>query len=168
MANITLKQNPIHTNGNLPHLRLKAPDFLLVDSQLHNRSLKDYGAKRKLLSIVPSLDTPVCLNSTKKFNDWMKAHPEIIALVISADLPFAQKRMCSQEHIANITPLSMMRNQEFAKAYGILIEDGPLAGICARAIVVLSEDNHVLYTELIPEVTQEPDYDLAFEVLLQS
>ena len=166
MAKITLKGNPIHTNGNLPHIGAKAPDFHLVDGELHDRFLKDYRGKRKLLSIVPSLDTSVCSLSTKTFNDRVKAHPEVAVLVISGDLPFAQKRMCSQEHIANITPLSMMRNKEFAKDYGILIEDGPLAGICARAIVVLDEGDHILYTELVPEIAQEPNYDKALEALL--
>lgn len=167
MAKITLKGNPIHTNGALPHLGTKAPDFLLVDGELHDRSLKDYKGKRKLLSIVPSLDTSVCSLSTKKFNEKVKAHPEVAVLVISGDLPFAQKRMCSQEHVENITPLSMMRNKEFGRAYGILIEDGPLAGICARAVVVLDESDHVLYTELVPEIAQEPDYDKALQVLLR-
>lgn len=166
MAKITLKGNPIHTHGNLPQVGTKAPDFTLVDAQLHNHSLKDYQGRRKLLSIVPSLDTPVCLLSTQKFNEKIKAHPDVAILVISADLPFAQKRVCSQEHIANIIPLSMMRNKEFAMAYGVMIEDGPLAGICARAIVVLDENDHVLYTELVPEIAQEPNYDKALEVLL--
>jgi thiol peroxidase len=166
MAKITLKGNPIHTNGNLPQLGAKVPDFILVDGELNNRSLKDFKGKRKLLSIVPSLDTAVCSLSAKKFNEKIKTHPEVAVLVVSADLPFAQKRMCSAEHVENITPLSMMRNKEFASDYGILIEDGPLAGICARAVVVLDENDHVLYTELVPEIAQEPNYDKALEALL--
>lgn len=165
MAKITLKGNPIHTNGNLPSIGAKAPDFQLVDGDLNNRSLKDYKGKRKILSIVPSLDTSVCSLSAKKFNEKIKSHPESVVLVISADLPFAQKRMCAAENVTNITPLSMMRNKEFAKAYGILIEDGPLAGICARAVVVLDENDHVMYTELVPEIAHEPNYDKALEKL---
>jgi thioredoxin-dependent peroxiredoxin len=167
MAKITLKGNQIHTNGNLPSIGAKAPDFLLVDGELNNRSLKDYKGKRKILSIVPSLDTSVCSLSTKKFNEKIKAHPEITVLVISADLPFAQKRMCSAENVTNVIPLSMMRNKEFAKAFGILIEDGPLAGICARSVVVLDENDHVVYTELVPEIAQEPNYDKALQAAIK-
>lgn len=163
MAKITLKGNPIHTSGNLPAVGAKAPDFLLVDSELNNRSLRDYKGKRKILSIVPSLDTAVCSLSAKKFNEKIKGHSEVIVLVISADLPFAQKRMCAAEHVTNVVPLSMMRDKEFAKAYGILITDGPLAGVCARSVVVLNENDQVVYTELVPEVTQEPNYDRALE-----
>jgi thiol peroxidase len=164
MAKITLKGNPIHTNGHLPSIDTKAPPFQLVDQDLNNRSLHDYQGKRKILSIVPSLDTAVCSLSAKKFNEKIKNHPNILVLVISADLPFAQKRMCSAEHVQNIIPLSMMRDKEFAKAYGVLIVDGPLAGICARAVVVLDERDKVIYTELVPEITQEPNYDQALSV----
>lgn len=167
MAKITLKGNPIHTNGNLPSVGAKAPDFTLVDADLNNRSLKDYKGKRKILSIVPSLDTAVCSLSTKKFNEKIKDHPEVAVLVISADLPFAQKRMCAAENVANIIALSMMRNKDFAKAYGVLIEDGPLAGICARSVVVLDENDHVVYTELVPEIAQEPNYEKALEAVLK-
>ena len=165
MAKITLKGNVIHTNGNLPQVGTRAPDFQLVDKDLNNRSLKDFKDKRKMIYIVPSLDTSVCSTSTKKFNDQIKSHPEVIVLVVSADLPFAQQRICSQEKIANIMTLSIMRSNQFANAYGVLIEDGPLAGICARAVVVLDENDHVVYTEQVPEIAQEPDYDKALEAL---
>lgn len=167
MAKITLKGNPIHTSGHLPAIGKAAPDFQLVDGDLNNRSLKDYKGKRKIISIVPSLDTAVCSLSTKKFNEKIKGHPEVVVLVVSADLPFAQKRMCSAENVINVIPLSMMRNKEFAKAYGVLIEDGPLAGICARAIVVLDENDHVVYTEQVPEIAQEPSYEKALEALFK-
>ncbi len=167
MADITLKGNPIRTNGNLPSVGSKAPDFVLVDGELNDRSLKDYKGRRKLLSIVPSLDTAVCSLSAKKFNEKIKSHPEVTILVISADLPFAQKRMCSAENIANIIPLSMMRSKDFANAYGVLIETGPLAGICARAVVVLDENDKVVYSQQVPEITQEPDYDKALQALLK-
>ncbi len=167
MADITLKGNPIRTNGNLPPIGSKAPDFLLTDGTLKDMSLKDYAGKRKLLSIVPSLDTPTCSLSTKKFNEEIKKHPEVVALVISADLPFAQKRMCAAENVENIIPLSMMRSKDFAKAYGVLIENGPLAGICARAVVVIDEKDLVVYTEQVPEIAQEPDYEMALKALFR-
>lgn len=166
MASITFKGNAIQTNGNLPPLGSKAPDFQLVDSDLKDRTLRDYAGKRKLISIVPSLDTAVCSLSTKKFNEQIKSHKEIIALVVSADLPFAQKRICSAENVENIIPLSMVRSKDFAKAYGVLMENGALAGFCARAVVVLDENDKVVYTQLVPEITQEPDYDKALQFLL--
>lgn len=167
MAQVHLKGNPIHTNGQLPAPHTPAPDFTLVDTDLNNRSLKDFKGKRKLLSIVPSLDTAVCSLSTKKFNEALKEHPEVLALVISADLPFAQKRVCSAENIKNIITLSMMRSKDFAKDYGVLIQDGPLAGAAARSVVVLDEQDKVIYTELVPEITQEPHYDQALKALLK-
>jgi thiol peroxidase len=166
MAQITLKSSPIHTSGELPKLGAKAPDFLLVDGELKEHSLKDFQGKRKILSIVPSLDTAVCSLSAKKFNEAMKKHPEAQVLVISADSPFAQKRVCTQENLKNITTLSLVRSKDFAKNYGVLITDGPLAGMCARAVVVLDEHDKVIYTELVPEITQEPNYDRALEALL--
>jgi len=167
MVKITLKGNAIQTNGNLPPQGSKAPDFQLADGELSNRSLKDFKGKRKMIYIVPSLDTSVCSLSTKKFNEQIKSHPEVTVLLVSADLPFAQKRICSQEQVQNIVPLSMMRSKEFAEAYGVLIKDGPLAGICARAVVVLDENDRVVYTELVPEITQEPNYDKALQALLE-
>jgi thioredoxin-dependent peroxiredoxin len=167
MAKITLKGNPIHTNGNLPPVGAKTPDFQLVDGDLNERSLKDFKGKRKMIYIVPSLDTSVCSTSTKKFNDQIKSQPDVTVLVVSADLPFAQKRVCSLEHVSNIIPLSMMRSKEFAEAYGVLIEDGPLTGICARAVIVLDENDHVVYTELVSEIAQEPNYDKALQALLK-
>jgi thioredoxin-dependent peroxiredoxin len=167
MAKITLKGNPIHTSGQLPSVGTRVSDFQLVDADLNNRSLKDFKGKRKMIYTVPSLDTSVCSTSTKKFSDQIKPHPEVTVLVVSADLPFAQKRFCSLENVANIVPLSMMRSKEFAKTYGVLIEDGPLAGICARAVIIVDENDNVIYTELVPEIAQEPNYDKALQVLLK-
>jgi thioredoxin-dependent peroxiredoxin len=158
MAEITLKGNPIHTNGELPKVGSQAPDFTLVNSELKNVTLKNFQGKKVLLSIVPSLDTATCATMTRKFNEALKKYPEVVTLVVSADLPFAQSRFCTTEHIEHIIPLSMMRNQEFARDYGILIIDGPLAGICARAIVFLDENHKVTYTQLVKEVSKEPDY----------
>jgi len=165
MAEITLAGNPIHTNGELPAVGSSAPDFQLVTADLADVSLADYTGKKKLLNIVPSLDTDVCATSTRKFNQAIESKENAVALVISADLPFAQGRFCSTEGLESVIPLSMMRNRNFAKDYGVLITDGPLAGICARAVVVLDADNKVVYTELVPEIKQEPNYDAALAAL---
>ncbi|NOZ11591.1 MAG: thiol peroxidase [Gammaproteobacteria bacterium] len=162
MANITLQGNTIKTNAELPEVGSEAPDFNLVDSDLNDVSLANYKGKKKLISIVPSLDTGVCATSTKVFNEHFAGRDDIVALIVSADLPFAQKRFCDTEKTDNVQTLSMMRDRHFAKDYGVLIEDGPLAGITARAVLVLDEDNKVLHAELVPEIAQEPDYDLAF------
>lgn len=162
MANITLKGTTIHTNGDLPKVGSKAPNFVLVDDKLSDKSLQDFTGKKKILYIVPSLDTSVCSMSTKKFSEQVASHTDIAVLVISADLPFAQGRLCGAENIKNIHTLSMMRSKQFASDYGVLITDGPLAGVTARAVVVLDEQDSVLYTELVKEVTSEPDYSSAF------
>lgn len=165
MAKITLQGNEIHTNGDLPAIGTPAPDFKLVDKDLNEVSLNTYSGKKKLLNIVPSLDTPVCATSTRKFNEDAAKRDDTVFLVISADLPFAMSRFCTAEGTDNVISLSMMRSRNFAKDYGVLIEDGPLAGITARAVVVLDKDNKVLYTELVPEIAQEPDYARALASL---
>jgi thiol peroxidase len=165
MAKITLQGNEIHTNGNLPEIGAEAPDFVLVNKDLENVSLSSYSGKKKLLSIVPSLDTPVCATSTKKFNEYAKEHDDTVILVVAADLPFAMSRFCAAEAIDNIVPLSIMRSKEFSSDYGVLIKDGPLAGITARALLVLDQDNTVVYAELVSEIAEEPDYDAAIQAL---
>lgn len=165
MATITLQDNEIHTNGELPEPGSKAPDFHLVDGALADRHLSDYAGKKKLLSIVPSLDTGVCAASSIMFNKSATENDDTVILVISADLPFAQERFCKAEGVDKVVPLSMMRSRNFAKDYGVLIEDGPLAGITARAIVVIDADDKVVYTELVPEIAQEPDYNKALAAL---
>lgn len=165
MATITLKGTEIHTSGDLPAVGSKAPDFSLVDVELNDRSLTDYQGKKKLLNIVPSLDTPVCATSTKKFNDAAKGRDDVVMLIISGDLPFAQGRFCTGEKLDNVVPLSMMRSRNFAKDYGVLITDGPLAGITSRAVVVLDENDKVVHAEMVPEIGQEPDYDSALAAL---
>lgn len=165
MASVTLKGSPVSTNGELPAVGITAPDFKLVDGGLADITLADYAGKKKLLNIVPSLDTPTCATSTKKFNDFAKAHDDTVMLMISADLPFAMSRFCSAEGTENVISLSLMRSKAFAKDYGVLIQDGPLAGITTRAVVVLDADNKVLYTELVPEIAQEPDYEAAIAAL---
>jgi thiol peroxidase len=165
MATITLKGNATHTNGELPTVGSAAPDFHLVDKDLNDVNLGSYKGKKKLLNIVPSLDTSVCATSTKKFNDYAKGRDDLVILTVSADLPFAQGRFCKAEGITNVITLSMMRSRNFAKDYGVLIQDGPLAGITARALVVMDEYNRVMYTELVPEIAQEPNYERALAAL---
>lgn len=165
MAEITLKGNPIHTNGDLPAVGSVAPDFRLTTKDLNDVGLDDFAGKRKIVSIVPSLDTGVCAESTKKFNELVASRDDVVVLVVSADLPFAQARFCGAEGLDRVHTLSMMRSKNFGKDYGMLVQDGPLAGITARGVVVLDADNKVLYTELVPEIGQEPDYDAAFAAL---
>ncbi len=165
MASLTLKGSETHTNGDLPGVGAQAPDFRLVDATLRDRTLANYRGKKKLLSIVPSLDTTVCATSAKRFNELAKKFEEVEFLVISADLPFAQKRFCTSENLRNLRTLSMMRSKHFAKDYGLLLQDGPLAGLTARAVLVLDEAGQVIYRELVPEIAQEPDYDRAADAL---
>ena len=164
MAKVTLKGSEVNTVGELPGIGTSAPDFSLVDGELADRTLADYKGKKKLLNIVPSLDTDVCAISTKKFNDAVKDREDLEVLVISADLPFAMGRFCGNEKLKSVTSLSMMRSKDFGNDYGVLISDGPLAGVVTRAVVVLDEDDKVVYTELVPEITQEPDYDKALSM----
>jgi thiol peroxidase len=161
MAQVTQKGNPIHTNGELPALGAKAPDFKLVAGDLKDVSLADYKGKKKILNIVPSLDTGVCATSARKFNEKAGSLPDTVVLIVSADLPFASKRFCVAEGLQNVVPLSLMRTKAFAKDYGVLIQDGPLAGITARAVVVLDQDDKVVHRQLVPEIGQEPDYEAA-------
>ena len=165
MAKITLQGNPITTNADLPKAGTAAPDFKLTNKDLADMTLADFKGKKKVLNIVPSLDTPVCATSTKKFNESLGGRKDVAILIISADLPFAMSRFCSAENTDKVTVLSMMRSKNFAKDYGVLIQDGPLAGITARAIVVIDENNKVVYTEMVPEIAQEPNYDKAMAAL---
>lgn len=165
MATVKLKGQDVHTNGELPKVGSQAPDFSLTDPDLKDHTLKDFKGKRKLISIVPSLDTGVCALSTKKFNDHAKQNKNSVILVVSCDLPFAQKRICDQDNLHDIKTLSMIRSKDFATKYGVLLQDGPLAGLAARAVVVLDENDKVLYCELIPEITTEPNYNKAIEAL---
>ncbi len=165
MAIIRFKDNPTSTNGELPAVGSKAPDFSLVGPDLNDVSLEDFKGKKKLLNIVPSLDTPICAASSKKFNEEAKSRADTVVLVISADLPFAQTRFCSAENTDEIKTLSLMRGDDFAKDHGMLIQDGPLAGLTARAVVVIDENDKVSYTQLVPDIGDEPDYDSALAAL---
>lgn len=165
MATVTLEGNPLNTNGDLPAVGSDAPAFKLTDGGLADVGLGDYAGKKKLLNIVPSLDTGICAISTKKFNETAAGRDDVVVLVVSADLPFAQGRFCEAQGTDKVVTLSMMRDRNFAKDYGVLITDGPLAGITARAVVVLDENDKVVYTELVPEIAQEPDYAAAIAAL---
>jgi len=165
MAKISLHGNECNTNGELPAVGSAAPELHLTNGELSDVTLADYKGKKKLLNIVPSLDTPTCAKSTIKFNQAAKDRDDVVMLIVSADLPFAQGRFCTGEKLDNVIPLSMMRSRNFAKDYGVLIQDGKLAGITARAVVVLDENDKVIYTQLVPEIGEEPDYDSALAVL---
>ncbi len=165
MATVTLKGNPIHTNGDLPAVGSAAPAFTLVGGDLSEVTLATFAGRRKVLNVVPSLDTPVCALQTRRFNQEAGSLPGTVVLVASADLPFAQKRFCVAEGLDNVVTASMMRDKSFATDYGVLITDGPLAGLAARAVLVLDEHDRVVYHELVPEITQEPDYAAALAAL---
>lgn len=165
MANITLRGNPFQTNGELPKAGADAPGFRLVSGELKDVTLHDYAGKRKLLNIFPSIDTPTCATSVRKFNEKAAGLKDTVVLCISADLPFAQSRFCGAEGIKNVQNLSLMRGASFAKDYGVLIENGPLAGLTARAVVVLDASNKVLHSELVKEIADEPNYDAALKAL---
>ncbi len=165
MATVTLQGNEFHTSGELPAVGSTAPDFHLVDGKLNDVHLADYSGKKRLLNIVPSLDTPTCATSTRKFNEKVAGRDDVVVLVVSADLPFAQGRFCETEGISNVVPLSLMRSRGFARDYGVLMTDGPLAGITARAVVLIDEHGKVIYTQLVPEIADEPDYAAALAAL---
>lgn len=164
MATITLKGNPIPTSGDLPGVGSNAPDFALVRTDMAEVKLATYEGKKKVLNIFPSVDTPVCATSVRTFNVRAAGRGGVVVLNISADLPFAHKRFCAAEGIQGVESLSTFRSG-FGRDYGINIAGGPLAGLCARAVVVLDEQNRVVYSELVPEIAQEPNYDAALAAL---
>lgn len=161
MAQITFKGNPIQTSGQLPAQGAQAPDFQLTKTDLADVSLKDFAGQKKILNITPSLDTGVCATSAKKFNESVAQLSGVVLLNISADLPFAAGRFCESHSLKNVVALSTFRSPDFAQAYGVGIVDGPLAGLTARAVVVLDAQNRVLHAELVPEIAQEPNYAAA-------
>ena len=166
MSTVTLHGNSIGLEGDFPVVGSPAPDYRLVDGDLNDVTRDSHAGRRRLMSIVPSLDTPTCALSTKKFNEDAKSRSDKLFLVCSSDLPFAMKRFCGAEGASNVQPLSAMRDPlGFARSYGVLIGDGPLAGITARAVLVLSEQHEVLYAQLVPEIGEEPDYAAALAAL---
>jgi len=165
MAKITLKGNPVTTSGELPKIGTKAPDFRLTKSDLTDVSFKDFSGKRIVLNIFPSIDTPVCSKSVKRFNDEAAKLSNAMVLCISHDLPFAHGRFCRSEGVETVVNLSAFRSPRFGDDYGVRIVDGPLSGLFSRAVVVLDQGGNVVYTEQVPEIAQEPNYDAALKAL---
>ncbi|MDE3009942.1 MAG: thiol peroxidase [Pseudomonadota bacterium] len=165
MSTVTLRGTPIPVAGSLPSVGSLAPDFALTGKDLATVSLATFAGKRKVLNIVPSLDTPTCATSTRKFNEKAGQMSNTVVLVVAADLPFAMSRFCSTEGLENVVSLSTFRGRDFHYAYGVDITDGPLRALTARAVVVLDADNRVLHAELVGEIAHEPDYDAALKAL---
>ncbi|PAV47498.1 lipid hydroperoxide peroxidase [Pseudomonas sp. HAR-UPW-AIA-41] len=165
MATVTLRGNPVEVAGQLPQPGQQAPAFTLVGADLADVSLASFAGKRKILNIFPSVDTPTCATSVRTFNAKASGLANTVVLCISADLPFAQKRFCGAEGLDNVVNLSTMRGAEFLKDYGVALASGPLAGIAARAVLVLDEQGKVLHSELVAEIADEPDYEAALRAL---
>lgn len=165
MTQITLAGNPIEVAGNFPALNATVENFTLVNNGLANVSLADFAGKRKVLNIFPSIDTGICATSVRVFNQKAANLENTVVLCISADLPFAQARFCGAEGIENAITLSSFRNKALHTELGVDIATGPLAGLTARSVIVLDENNRVLHSELVPEIKQEPNYDAALAVL---
>jgi len=165
MATITLKGNTVHTRGDLPALGTLAPDFRLTRNDLSDVSLADFANKVRILNIVPSLDTSVCALSAKRFEREVMKRPGLVVLTISRDLPFAQGRFCKTEGVENVVMLSELRDLAFGAVYKVEMMDGPLAGLLSRAVVVLDPAGKVVYTEQVPEIGQEPNYDKALSAV---
>lgn len=166
MTKITFKGNPVNTGGNLPNVGSLAPDFSLVKTDLSELKLSDLKGKNVVLNIFPSLDTGVCATSVRRFNKEASSLNNTTVLCISADLPFAAGRFCGAEGLENVVTLSTFRDSSFADKYGVLMTDGPLHGLLARAVVVVNPEGKVVYTELVPEIAQEPDYESAINSIV--
>ncbi|MVW75923.1 thiol peroxidase [Pseudomonas xionganensis] len=165
MAQVTLKGSPVEVAGQLPQAGQQAPAFSLVGGDLSDISLASLAGKRKVLNIFPSVDTPTCATSVRKFNAEASQLANTVVLCISTDLPFAQARFCGAEGLDKVINLSTMRGAEFLKNYGVAIASGPLVGVAARAVVVLDENDKVLHSELVSEIADEPDYAAALAAL---
>jgi thioredoxin-dependent peroxiredoxin len=165
MTTVTLKGNPVSVGGSLPRPGDVAPDFQLATKDLADVNLGQWAGKKKVLNIVPSLDTPTCQKSTRVFNEKASAMKNAVVLVIAADLPFAMARFCGAEGLSNVVTLSTFRGNEFHQKYGVDIVDGPLKGLTARAVVVLDENNKVVHSELVSEIANEPNYEAALAAL---
>ena len=165
MPSVTHKGSPIDVAGSFPKPGETAPPFTLVGKDLNDVTLDDFAGKRKVLDIVVSLDTGICAASARKFNETTGTLPNTVVLVISGDLPFAAGRFCTAEGLANVVPLSTFRGRQFLRDYGVEITSGKLVGLAARAVVVLDANDKVVYTELVPEIAQDPNYDAALAAL---
>lgn len=165
MAQVTFKGNPVAVDGKVPVVGSQAPDFTLVNGKLEDVTLGAFANKKKVLTINPSYDTPVCAKAARSFHEKAAGKGDVVVLAISADLPFAQGRFCTTEGLDGVVALSCFRNLQFAKDYGVLISAGPLANITARAVLVLDGSNKVLHAELVKEIADEPNYDAALAAL---
>ena len=165
MATVTQKGNTIHTSGDLTGVGSKAPSFKLTKADLSDLKLDELNGKKVILNIFPSIDTAVCASSVRKFNEKASSLSNTSVLCISRDLPFAQARFCGAEGLKNVITLSEMKDKSFGESYGVTIKDGPLEGLLARSVVILDEKGNVIYTELVPEITQEPNYEKALSAL---
>jgi thiol peroxidase len=166
MSTVTVGGTPIQVDGHFPAPGEQAPDFTLVGGDLSDVTLGNFAGKRKLLNIVPSLDTPTCAVSARKFNEQASRLDNTAVLVISADLPFAAKRFCVLEGLDKVQHLSTLRGgKDFMRDYGVAIANGPMGGLCARAVVVLDENDRVVHSQLVPEIKDEPDYEAALRAL---
>jgi thioredoxin-dependent peroxiredoxin len=165
MSQVTLGGNPIDVSGSFPATGQQAPAFTLVGADLGDLTLASFSGKRKVLNIVPSLDTPTCATSTRKFNEAASQLDNTVVVVVSGDLPFAAKRFCTTEGLANVVTASTFRGHDFAQAYGVDVTSGPLKGLTARAVVVLDANDKVIHAELVPEIKTEPNYDAALAAL---
>jgi len=165
MASITLKGNPVKTVGELPAVGSKAPSFSGVKGDLSECKLGDLAGKKVVINIFPSIDTGVCAASTRRFNQEASTLDNTVVLCVSVDLPFALSRFCGAEGLTDVVPVSVFRNPAFGSAYGVTIADGPLTGLLSRAVVVVDESGKVTYTEQVPEITQEPNYEAALAAL---
>ena len=158
MATITFKGSPFETYSHLPEIGTQAPDFIVTKTDLSEIRLKNYGGKKIILNIFPSLDTSTCASAMRRFNEIATQFSNLLILCISADLPFAQQRFCSAEHLANVLPASIFRHPNFGQDYGAFIIEGPLTGLLSRAVIIIDERGKVIYTEQVKEITDEPNY----------
>ncbi len=165
MSKVNLKGTPVNTIGELPAVGSKAPEFLLVGTNLGDVKSSDFAGKRVVLNIFPSLDTATCAASVRRFNVEAAKLDNAVVVCISKDLPFAHNRFCTAEGINNVVSASEFRGNAFGKSYGVMLTDGPLQGLLARAVVVLDKDGTVLHSQFAPEITQEPDYQSALDSL---
>jgi thiol peroxidase len=167
MEKVTLKGHPLRILGSLPSIGSPAPALTGVDAELKERSLEEFKGKKKIVCFVPSLDTPVCSLTAQKFNQKIGDKPNVALIYCSMDLPFALQRIClsDKEHYGHVTSLSLFRNPQVAENFGSRVGDGPIAGLCARSVFVLDENDHILYHQLVEEITHEPDYDKALSHL---
>ena len=165
MAHITLQGNSIETVGGLPAINSPAPNFTLTKTDLSDCSLNDFAGQTIVLNIFPSIDTSVCASSVRRFNAEASSLDNTVVLCVSADLPFAHQRFCEGEGLDKVIPLSVFRSPGFGNDYGVIIANGPIAGLLSRAIVIVDASGKVLYTEQVPEIGQEPNYEAALQAL---